>query len=485
MNVLILCSDTFRYDHLGYLKRQQVYTPNLNSFASESATFSDFWLSSFPTLVNRIDVFTGRFAFPFYKWGPLPREYPVLSEIFTRHGFATAMFADNFNFFRRGHDYERGFAHSRRIRGQCHDPILPRSAPMADLPCPADRMGLPQDRLERYRRNARMFQEQGRNSPAQLFGSVIDWFQDPPNKFFVWIDAFDPHEPWDAPKDFQRHYPHDPNGTVIPWPKGGPASEYSPAELLNMRNLYKAEATEIDFWFGKLLDVLRNKGLLENTAVIFCSDHGFYFGEHNLIGKPVRMAKRTAIYEELGHIPLVIRHPKGLSAGRAISGLAQPLDLFPTALELAGIPRVPWTQGHSLVPRLEGAPSPQQFAVSGYHPHRGRASCITVTTKDWALMHSPTPDLQPSELYHMPTDPLHTRNVVHDNPDAVRELFGLVDHWLDDLGVPASRKRQLLHNAPFTLWHKLAYKCWVTSNRVSYWKNYRRYARPTGKPAAR
>jgi arylsulfatase A-like enzyme len=484
MNILVLCSDTFRYDHLGFLKRQQVRTPNLDGLARESATFSDFWLSSFPTLVNRIGVFTGRFAFPFFKWGPLPHQYPVLSEVFGHHGFATALFADNLHFFRRGYNFDRGFTHTAMVRGQCYDPILPRSAPMAALPCPQERLGVSPDRLARYRRNAWMFQQQGKNSPATLFGKAIEWFEKPPSKFFVWIDAFDPHDPWDAPREFQQQYPCDPQGATIPWPKAGPASEYSPAEIHNMRSLYKAEVTEVDFWFGKLLDVLRSKRLLDNTAVIFCSDHGYYFGEHNLVGKPVRVAARTAIYEELGHIPLLIRHPEGLSASRTISGLAQPPDIFPTALELAGIPPVPWAQGNSLVPRLNGEPSPQKFAVSGYHPHRGRASCITVTTEEWALMHSPTPESQPSELYHMATDPQHTRNVVHDNPDVVGQLYGLVDHWLDDLGVPASRKQQLLHNAPFTLWHKVGYKCWLARNRASYWKKYRGYAHANGNHAS-
>jgi len=154
MNVLVLCSDTFRYDHLGFLKRQRVFTPNLDRLAAQSASFSDFWLCSFPTLVNRIDVFSGRYAFPLFKWGPLPHQFPVLSEVFVHHGFTTALFADNVHFMRRGYDFERGFAHATMIRGQCYDPIHPRSAPMVDLPCSEEMLGVSHDRLLRYRRNA-------------------------------------------------------------------------------------------------------------------------------------------------------------------------------------------------------------------------------------------------------------------------------------------------------------------------------------------
>jgi arylsulfatase A-like enzyme len=477
MNVLVLCSDTFRYDHLAFLKRQPVHTPNLDALAAQSAAFSDYWLCSFPTLVNRMDVFSGRYAFPLFKWGPLPRQFPVLSETFAHHGFTTALFADNPHFMRRGYDFERGFTSANMVRGQCYDPMLPKSAPMLDLPCPEEKLGMSPDRLANYRRNAYWYRQQGTTTTATLFRKAIDWFENPPAKFFAWVDAFDPHDPWDAPDEFLKPYPWNSRGGAIIWPKGGEASEYSAAELENMRSLYKAEITQVDFWIGKLLETLRTKHVLDNTAVIFCSDHGYYFGEHNIVGKPVRVAKRTGIYEELGHIPLLIRHPEGLGAGTTIPGLAQPPDIYATALDLAGIPRVPWAQGNSLAPRLRGEPGLQKFAVSGYHPHRGRASCITVTTNEWALLYSPTPETQELELYHMPTDPHHTRNVIKDNPETAAQLTQLIGQWLDGLGVSPGRKRQLLYNAPFTAWNKLGYKWWLARNRCSYWKNYRHYAR--------
>jgi hypothetical protein len=128
-----------------------------------------------------------------------------------------------------------------------------------------------------------------------------------------------------------------------------------------------------------------------------------------------------------------------------------------------------------LVPRLTGEPSNQKFAISGYHPHRGRASCITITTDEWALMHSPSPETQESELYHLRTDPHHTRNVIKEHPEIAAQLSQLISNWLDGLGVSPARKRQLLHNTPFTVWNKVCYKCWVARARGFYWKNYRGY----------
>jgi arylsulfatase A-like enzyme len=476
MNVIVICSDTFRHDHLGFLKKQPTFTPNLDRFASESAHFSDFWLCSFPTLVNRMDVFTGRYAFPLFKWGPLPQQFPVLAEVFTRHGFETALISDNPHMNRPDFGFGRGFGFVKAVPGQIHDKFQPKSTPMIDLPCPVEKLGMEQERLDQYRRNAWWYRQEGVTTTELVFREAMEWFTRPRKKFFLWIDAFDPHDPWDAAEAFQKFHPLNPQGDAVIWPKPGVADFYSPADLENIRSLYRAEVSQTDYWFGRLFDLLRDRDLLGQTAVVFCSDHGYYLGEHNIVGKPVRLAERTAIYEELGHLPLLVRHPQRLAAGQTLRGLCQPPDLFATALELAQIPRVPWAQGHSLVARLAGEPDPQQFAIGGYHPHRGRVSCLSVWTNEWALMYSPTGGLANSELFHVPTDPTHTRNVIGQHHDVAQELVRLLDNWLDSLDVSAGRKRQLLYAAPFTVWNKLVYSAWLYKNRLSYSRRFRHYA---------
>jgi arylsulfatase A-like enzyme len=476
MNVVIICSDTFRQDHLGFLKKQPVHTPHLDKLAAESAAFTDFWLCSFPTLVNRIEVFSGRYTFPFFNWGALPYQYPVLAEVFKRHGFTTALMADNMHMMREGWGYGRGFDFVKNVPGQMHDKFQPESTPMIELPCPEEKIGVPPNRLERYRRNAYWYRQQGTNTTATLFRSAMEWFDQSRDKFFMWIDAFDPHEPWDAPAEFLKPYPWNDKGDAVIWPRAGYADKYPAADIDNMRSLYRAEVTQIDHWVGAFLALLRDKQLLDNTAVIFTSDHGTYFGEHGLLGKPVKIGKLTAIYEELGHLPLLLRHPEGLAAGKLIGGIGQPPDLYATALELAGIPRVSWAQGNSLVPRLRGEPSPQEFAVGGYYPHKGRVSCVSLWAKEWALMHSPMDGLPHVELFHVPSDPTHKLNVAADNPAVVERLVKLLSDWLDGLGVSAPRKKQLLYNAPFTFPDKLRYRLWLWQRRRFYFKNYRHYA---------
>jgi arylsulfatase A-like enzyme len=478
MNIVVICSDTFRYDHLGFVKGQDVFTPNLDRLARESAAFTDFQLCSFPTLVNRIEVFTGRYTFPLMDWGPLPFHFPVLAEVFKHHGFETALVADNPHMMGGGLRFGRGFDLVRDVPGQAHDHFQPSATPMIELNCSPGKLEPRPRRLARYRRNTWWYRQQGTNTTELVFRDAMRWLEPKREKFFLWIDSFDPHEPWNAPEQFLRKYPWDPQGEAVIWPHSGNADQYSAADLANMRSMYKAEVSQTDHWIGQLLEFLRQRSLLEDTAVIFCSDHGYYFGERNLLGKPLRqkMGRPIAIYDELSHVPLLVRHPAGVAAGQTIPGLCQPTDLPATLLELAGITAVPWMQGNSLVPRLHGEPGGQPFAVGGCHPRKGKVGCLTVWTDEWCLVYSPIEGLAGSELYDRRDDPMQTRNVIAGHRAVAEEHFRLLGEWLEELGVSAARREQLLHAAPFGWFARMRHRAWMLRNRWFYRKHYRHYA---------
>jgi arylsulfatase A-like enzyme len=469
-NIIVICSDTFRRDHLGSLGRQQVVTPNLDRLAAESANFEDYWLCSFPTLVNRIEVFTGRYTFPLMGWGPLPFHYPVVSEVLQRHGFTTALITDNKHLMNETYGFGRGFDFVSHVRGQADDDVQPGSAPMTELPCPVAKLDHRVDRLERYRRNLHWHRQHGTSTTERTFGNAIRWLDEPRGKFFLWIDSFDPHEPWDAEPRYGEPYPWNAAGDEVVWPRYGSAGAYSEADLANMQSLYKAEITRTDHCIGLLLDHLRDRKLLDTTTVIFCSDHGFYFGEHGRIGK--LFLEPTAIYEELGHLPLLLRHPAGLAAGRAIPGLCQPPDLCATIMDLAGVAAVDWAQGRSLVPRLEGEHGARRLAVAGCHPLKQHHSCLTVLTDEWCFIYSPYDGLAGSELYDRAGDPGQERNVLPAHRAVAERHFELLRAWLDELRVPRARQRQLLYNAPFSWGDEVRHRLWMWRNRRWYQKHH-------------
>ena len=478
MNVVIFCSDTFRYDHLGLVGRQKVLTPNLDQLARESAWFVDFHLCSFPTVVNRIEVFTGRYTFPLIDWGPLPFQYPSMAEVFKHHGFTTGLIADNPHIMKEGFGFGRGFDFVKDVPGQTDDPFQPPTTPMIELPCPVEKLEPRPGRMERYRRNAYWYRQQGTNTTETVCREAMGWLKNRREKFFLWIDCFDPHEPWEAPRRFLEPYPWNDKGDCVFWPRDGKADFYSEADLSNMRSLYKAEVSQIDHWVGQVLGVLRDQKLLETTAFIFCSDHGYSFGEHGLIGKLFKqeMKRTPRIYDELGHIPLFVRHPAGIGAGQKFAGLCQPPDLFATAMDLAGIQKVKWAQGNSLLPRLQGEAGKQKFAVSGLHPRKGKVSCMTVWSDEWSLIYTPAEGLAGSELYHQPTDPAQLNNVIEQHGTVAEEHFSFLSSWLDGLGVPPERKQQLLHAKKFGWFEKVKYQGWLLRKRLGYLSRYRNYA---------
>ena len=104
-------------------------------------------------------------------------------------------------------------------------------------------------------------------------------------KFFLWIDSFDPHEPWIRPA-LRRHVRSRYEGAKITWPSFGEvADKFSAAEQRNVKALYAGEVTLMDRWIGPGAGEDRRLGLREKTAVIIMSDHGFDFFEHGYVGK--------------------------------------------------------------------------------------------------------------------------------------------------------------------------------------------------------
>ncbi|MFO1476655.1 MAG: sulfatase [Verrucomicrobiota bacterium] len=474
MNVIVVCSDTFRLDHLGFLGVQPLQTPHLDRLASESVHFVDFRLCSFPTVLNRIEVFTGRVTFPFVDWGRLPREFPVLSEMFRHHGFETALVTDNPHLMKPEFDFGRGFEFVKFIPGQADMNIRPESDPMLELGCDVSKLDPRPRRIERYRRNAWWNRQQGTNTTEQVFDEAIRRLHSGSRPFFMWVDVFDPHEPWDALQRFQDLYPLDPSGEALFWPRPGKAGDFSSVELENIRRLYRAEVAQVDHGLGRIMESLQGSGLLGTTAVIFCSDHGWYFGEHELVGK-MGYGRPTTIYDTLGRIPLLVRHPGGMGAGRRVTGFCQPPDLHGTLLDLAGIPAPPWVQGRSLLLALGEGCTSRPFAVAGCYPRKGHESNLTLWTKDWCFVYSPHHGLPGSELYVRRQDSHDAPNVLADHPAEGRALLARLEGWLAELGVPARRQRQLLQATGHGLLDRMSQRLRAGRNAWRYYRRYRHY----------
>ena len=162
---------------------------------------------------------------------------------------------------------------------------------------------------------------------------------------------------------------------------------------------------------GRLLDHLKEKGLLDNTLVVYTSDQGFYMGEHGWFDK-------RFMYEESLNTPLLMHLPKGLKARGDINEMVQNIDYAPTFLELAGAPIPSDIQGVSLVPLLKGQ-HPKNWRKSVYYhyyeypaEHSVRRH-YGVRGERYKLMHFYN-DNDAWELYDLKNDPTEMHNLYGD-----------------------------------------------------------------------
>ncbi|HEU4753556.1 MAG TPA: sulfatase-like hydrolase/transferase, partial [Armatimonadota bacterium] len=252
----------------------------------------------------------------------------------------------------------------------------------------------------------------------------------------LWVDIFDPHEPWDPPRQYLA-----PGEQELPWilyPRFGEADRYSPEELEAIRALYRGEVRMADHWVGRLLKHLDDSGLREDTCVVFLSDHGMFLGEHNLLGKSSKIGsdlRGWPPYVEVSRIPMMFRVP-GLEPGRR-EALVHPGDVTTTLLELAGVPRPERMRTPSLAPVLRGdMPGRRPVAVSSWSLRGARTTRPSVVRDaEWSLVFWRTG--VPPELYHRPTDPGETRNVLRGNEREARRLHREYVRFLQESDTPA------------------------------------------------
>jgi arylsulfatase A-like enzyme len=343
-NVVVIVADTFRRDHLGAYGNPYISTPHIDEFARSSVVFDRHVISSFPTMPARADILTGTFSYMHMGWEPLPRHLTTLPGVLSKAGYHTMGVVDTPFFIRNGFGYDRGFDDFVWVRGQGDDT---RPHERADA---RSTWRSEEDRMV-----------------ARTMTQAERWLERHyDEQFFLYVDTWDPHEPWDAPEYYTARYREGYDGEQIypaygNWKKAGLQKD----DVDLGHATYCGEVTMVDFWVGRLLAKLDALGLTENTLVFFTSDHGFYFGEHDYFGKAewvhdpeasvteassvpdwltdswLLTVERSPLYRELTNVPLMVRGP-GLEPGRTQAMTTAP-DLAPTIMELTGLGGVPTT----------------------------------------------------------------------------------------------------------------------------------------------
>ena len=447
MNFVWIVADTFRQDHLGCYGNADIRTPSLDALAEQSVRFDRHYAAGFPTMPTRANHHTGKWLLTGFGWRPLPEDAQTLAQVLTDAGYHTAAVVDTPFYWRSGMNYDRGFQSFFPVLGQGG----PRGRFIAD-PAPH----------EWKDDNAWWRRESDRCAPRTLT-LAGDWLERHcEERFFLYIDTWDPHEPWDPPDYYSRLYMPDHDGEVINPFYGRVEDEpgFTFERLRKAHASYCGEITMVDTWIGSFLRKLENMGLWDDTIIIFTSDHGFYFGEHGGMFGKASLAKRpdgrlyrhgdsdapwgfSPIYEEVARIPLLLRVP-GIPPSH-YSGLTSAVDVMPTVLELAQT-RIPeWVDGKSLVAaatdkRVRGRdfvittepfanPGERVRSVDDISRPLGAWQVTTITTDNWSLLYSPEPGR--SQLFHLRSDPRQQQDRIQDESTVARELHNHLVGFMD------------------------------------------------------
>jgi arylsulfatase A-like enzyme len=438
--VIVMC-DTLRYDHIGFHGSMRAQTPNIDAFATQALVFDKAYSGGFPTVLNRAELFTGRYTFTYMGWEDMLDDEIVLAQVMNDAGYTTGLVFDTWHLKSHKFSFDRAFGSWQWIRGQEDDRY--RTTPLQPtLPAAPEKFRHGTEVIEQYLRNVSKRRDESDHFIARTIQAAKEWLCDnyTQNKFCLYIDAFDPHEPWDPPQHYVDLYNPGYAGEEVIYPAYAPPDYLSADELNHMQALYAAEVTMVDYWLGELFAEIKRLGLEDNTVVVLTSDHGILLGEHNGIGKAWDHQGHYEcypLYEELVHIPLMIRVP-GI-APRRIPDLAQPADVMPTILEWAGASDPGTMHGVSLIPTIEDAGgsshTPAHTSVVS-----GRSLGIslsaeprcTVTDGTWTLIYGGKHTS--SELYYLPDDPQQETNLLDDQCAIARDLHAELVVFLGAVG---------------------------------------------------
>lgn len=394
MNVVVIVVDTLRADKLGCYGSWQELTPNIDAFAKDAVVFENAYSHAPWTLPSVASLYTSRLPVQhgaggrFGKFKKLGEDVPTVAEAFQSNGANTAA-VTNVLFLGERFGMTRGF-------------------------------GTVDEELGKDNRTGR---RAGKTTTA-----AIRWIEEHElGRFFLVVHYFDPHLLYDPPKAFRERFAKDvparePFGTVEDMAairKG--EKELDVSRVPEMERLYNAEVAYTDAQVGKLLDRLKEMGLMKETLVVVLSDHGEEFLDHG------GFEHGHTLYDELLHVPLIIRIPGGKAS--RVKPVVRLIDVAPTICDLAGIdvPESFW--GRSLVSLVKSGGNDRPLLAQGnmWGPE-------SHTWRDGRYKIIVDPTTAEVKMFDVKSDPGEQKDIAPEMEGIRERMFGEANAMIRSLG---------------------------------------------------
>jgi len=383
LNVLFITLDTTRADHLGCYGYSKAETPNIDNLAESGILFKNAVCQAPLTLPSHSSIFTA--TYPFYHGVRdnggfyLSSDKTTLAEVLKENGLATSAFIGAFVLdsqwgLDQGFDYYYDNFDFTKYKTVSLDSI----------------------------------QRKG----EEVIKAFFDWFEKNYKKrFFSWIHLYDPHTPYNPPEHYRTRFSK--------WKWG----------------LYDGEIAYVDDLIGKVVNRLKEKGILAKTLIVIVGDHGESLGQHK---------ERTHgffIYEATTSVPLIIHFPSSKLGGIKIKECVETIDIMPTLLEILGLSIPREVQGKSLLPLiLKKNKRREHFAYSEtYFPryHFGWSELISLRNSRYKFIQAPKP-----ELYDIINDPRELTNLYSQKIDLAEKFKKTLEALRRELSAPGIEEKR-------------------------------------------
>ena len=395
-NVVVVVIDTLRADRLGSMGNGRGLTPGIDAFAEQAVLFERAFNHAPWTLPACASILTGQHPLEHGAGGQLGQfrtldpSVSTLPGVFAAAGFAThaivnvAFLGETFGVTRDFETVDAKFYNSNveiRPAGPTTDAALA------------------------------WLDKQGDES------------------FFLFVHYFDPHAVYDPPQPFRRRFAatadredesfvYGTRDQMVALRRG--ELELVPQQIKRAEKLYDAEVAYTDSQVERLLDGLAARGLDGNTMVVITGDHGEEFLDHG------GFEHGHTVYDELSHIPLMIRAPGG-SKGR-VQATVRHVDLAPTLTEFCGLPGLPGAAGRSVLDLMRGERDRPRRVLA--HGNMWGAPLTSLRDERWKLIVDAGGDV---ELYDWVADPGETRNLAAQQPAEVKRMAELLQALSKDM----------------------------------------------------
>ena len=418
MKCVIVMFDSLNRHLLAPYGCGSTHTPGFARLAQRSVTFDASYVCSMPCMPARRDLHTGRPNFLHRSWGPLePFDQSVFTVLRQEAGVYSHLCTDHYHYFEAGGaTYHLPYDTWDFHRGPEGDPWVAHvgEPPPGTFSGHAIGRHAPAKRGERYPRqdllNRTVWRDDDAKRPmSRTFRGGVDFIRrnHAADRWVLQLETFDPHEPFDAPawarslaaEHFDRY--REAEGEHFDWPLYDYASsQATPEQVEHLKRNYAALLAACDAELNRVMDLFDELSLWDDTMLVVCTDHGFFLGERDVMGK-----MWVPWWDTLARTPLFVwdpRHPD--AAGQRRSSLVQPmLDLGPTLcdlFELDPAEALPHATGRPLTPVIRDDMPVHDAGLFGTFGQQ-----VSVTDGRWVYMRAPregTP--KPPEYTLMPTE---------------------------------------------------------------------------------